>query len=347
MKKFNKEIKKITNLRKYNKESDVIAKIISLSYLTTSTEHILHDKFNKHPERDIIKLINKSVQLFHTIKTLSTFQKKNFESLIKVKGVLQKHKQLWQNIWPAYETKSEFQELIDFRIKRFKLNNITKLYKNKKIIEFGCGNGSISMGCIQTGAKSSYATDIGKNNIKFAKTFSKKLKINKKITFEVKDILKMKNGKNNYDFLICSAVLHHLKNFKDFDKAIKKISSYAKNKAFFFIYVAGKGGMRDSIQKRCVENFQNVSEVYIRKVLFNLNFTRAKITHLVDWFKADYLECTESKLEKILLQNNFYKIKRLKGPHKTDMDDNQMKEHKYSRLKFGTGDLRYLFQFKK
>ena len=31
---------------------------------------------------------------------------------------------------------------------------------------------------------------------------------------------------------------------------------------------------------------------------------------------------------------------------KTDMDLNQMKEHKFSNLKFGTGELRYLFQYK-
>ena len=64
--------------------------------------------------------------------------------------------------------------------------------------------------------------------------------------------------------------------------------------------MAGKGGMRDSIQKTCVENCHNVDEVYIRKILTNLNFTRKKITHLVDWFKADYLECTEQKLKYIL-----------------------------------------------
>ena len=44
-------------------------------------------------------------------------------------------------------------------------------------------------------------------------------------------------------------------------------------------------------------------------------------------------------------KNNFDMIKRLKGPHKTDMDINQMREHKFSKLKFGTGELRYLFKY--
>ena len=347
MKIYNKAIKKITNLKRYNKQSDVLAKIISLAYLTTSTESILHDKNNKNPEKGVVEYINKSLNLFHMLRSFSKFQKNNSVSIVKKIGVLKKHKKLWQNIWPAYESQKEFQDLVDFRNKRFQFNNIIKFYKNKTVAEFGCGNGSISIGCIQTGAKSAYATDIGKNNIKFAKMYSKKMGINKKIKFEVKDILKIKNGKNNFDFLVCSAVLHHLKNFSDFNKAIKKIATYAKDKSYFFVYVAGKGGMRDSIQKRCVENFQNVDEVYIRKVLTDLNFTRKKITHLVDWFKADYLECTEQKLNSILIKNNFNLVKRLKGPHLTDMDLNQMVEHKFSKVKFGTGELRYLFQYRK
>jgi hypothetical protein len=45
-------------------------------------------------------------------------------------------------------------------------------------------------------------------------------------------------------------------------------------------------------------------------------------------------------------KNNFYVVKRLKGPHKTDMDINHMKEHNFSKIKFGTGELRYLFRYK-
>ena len=42
------------------------------------------------------------------------------------------------------------------------------------------------------------------------------------MNFIKSDILNLKDGKHNYDFLICSAVLHHLKNFNAFNKAIKK-----------------------------------------------------------------------------------------------------------------------------
>ncbi len=347
MKLFKKNLQKIFALKKFNKKSDIIPKIISLAYLSTVSENVLHDKNANEPEKKIVYLINDTVDLFLKLKKLNEFQNFNNLKISKSQTVLTKHKQLWQNIWPEYKSISKYKELINFRNKRFRFNNLQNLYKKKRVIEFGCGNGSISIGCIRDGAKFAFASDIGKNNIKFAKKMSKILKISKKIHFKESDILKLKNGKNDFDFLICSAVLHHLKNYKDFDKAIKKISTYAKKNSYFFIYVAGKGGMRDAIQKSCVENFHNVSEIDIRKTLTDLNFTRNKITHLVDWFKADYMECTPKKLINIMKKNNFDVVKRLNGPHKTDMDINQMREHKFSKLKFGTGELRYLFTFKK
>jgi hypothetical protein len=43
----------------------------------------------------------------------------------------------------------------------------------------------------------------------------------------------------------------------------------------------------------------------------------------------------------------FKKYKRLKGPHKNDLDINQMKKDKTSVIKFGTGELRYICEYKK
>ena len=46
--------------------------------------------------------------------------------------------------------------------------------------------------------------------------------------------------------------------------------------------------------------FKNIDPVSIRKILENLNFSREKITHLVDWFKAIYLQTKPNELLKVL-----------------------------------------------
>ena len=49
-----------------------------------------------------------------------------------------------------------------------------------------------------------------------------------------------------------------------------------------------------------------------------------------------YIVQTKIKdLINITNKSGFRLIRRLKGPHKTDMDINQLKEHKFSKIKFG------------
>ena len=88
----------------------------------------------------------------------------------------------------------------------------------------------------------------------------------------------------------------------------------------------------------------DVDMLYIVKVLNDLNFTQEKILYVVDAFKAVYLQTTIKDLINTTSKSGFKLIRRLKGPHKTDMDINQLSEHKFSKIKFGTGELRYLFQ---
>ena len=99
------------------------------------------------------------------------------------------------------------------------------------------------------------------------------------------------------------------------------------------------------IQDACIKCFKNIDPVSIRKILENLNFSREKITHLVDWFKAIYLQTKPNELLKVLKKLGFKNFRRLSGPHKNDLDINQIKTHKDSKIKFGSGELRYICQF--
>ena len=51
MKLFKKNLQKIFALKKFNKKSDIIPKIISLAYLSTVSENVLHDKNANEPEK--------------------------------------------------------------------------------------------------------------------------------------------------------------------------------------------------------------------------------------------------------------------------------------------------------
>jgi SAM-dependent methyltransferase len=188
--------------------------------------------------------------------------------------------------------------------------------------------------------------DFGKKNIAAAKKWSKKYKFKNKMKFICADILKFR-PKKKFDFIICSAVLHHLKNYSQIIKAFKNIRTACKDGTNLYFYVRGHGGIRSLIQESCVKCFKKVDATVIKNHLQGLNFSREKITHLLDWFKAIYLQTKPEKLHKLFKDFGFKKYKRLKGPHKNDLDINQMKKDKTSVIKFGTGELRYICEYKK
>ena len=90
--------------------------------------------------------------------------------------------------------------------------------KNLKILDLGCGGGIICEPLARLGAQVT-GIDFSPNNIKAAKTHSKKNKL--KINYISKDIEKSKlNGK--FDIILMFEVLEHLDNWKKIITNIKK-----------------------------------------------------------------------------------------------------------------------------
>lgn len=97
------------------------------------------------------------------------------------------------------------------------LNNIEK---NSNVLDIGCGFG-ITPYKIAEKAKKVVAIDINKYNIERAK----KTYVRNNIIYINTDATKY-NFKDNFDYIILSNVLEHIKNRNDFLKKIKKLTKY-------------------------------------------------------------------------------------------------------------------------
>lgn len=330
------EIKKIFKTKVFTDYS----KVISLTYLTCAIEEILTNPKEKNPVKKINVLLDDVKKILFFFKKFEPHQIKNKIKFYEAFKFKKNHLELWQKIWPDYLNDKDFKNLIEYRGKRLDFNKITE-FRKKEILDVGCGNGSITFACLKRGAKGAIGVDFGKNNLKLAKFWSKKYGYNHRTKFIHQDILKLKINKK-FDFIVCSAVLHHLKNHREIKRVLKKISLHCKIGGHFYFFVRGQGGMRYLIQDMCQELLKNVDQEFIKKILVDLNFNQNKITHLLDWHKAIYLQTDKNKLLAFLKQIGFDDFRRLKGPHKNDMDLNQLKYHIKSSEKFGTGELRYI-----
>ena len=296
--------KKFSNLLRYlsnhgNNYSYTYGRVICLSYLAIEAEKIFFNPKNNQPVSDIIKIIDQSKNIFESLITFSKFQDKNIKMTEVNKSFSSYHRNLWNNIWPEFHNQKDLIDLINWRGARIDYNKISE-FKNKSFIDFGCGNGSTAFAFLQRGAKHGHLIDFGEKSIKAAKVYSKKLNLTKKTSFEVADITKYRTNKK-YDFVICSAALHHLKDTNTIFKTLKNFSKVCNDGAYFYVYTRGKGGMLNNMQDMVRTVFQKIDVEIIRKILFDVNLSRPKITFLVDYFKAIYLQHTPLEFENMMM----------------------------------------------
>ena len=331
--------KKILNKFKNSIKSDLSARILinHLIYLNLKTEILLYTK-NFNPEKIILKDINYLYSLINNIHNFKEFSSGKFN---RQKFILEKnHKTLFQKLWVNYTFDEYKKERLGRYIKRIEINKIQGLIKNKKIVDFGCGHGNFLMSMIKFKPKECVGIDYGKNSIDYANKFRKKFYPDQNISFLIRSVYQSKLKKNYFGFAIQNGVFHHL----DYEnKAYEEVYRVLKSGGYFWVYTDGGGGVRDFVWDLSQKLLKNIDNNIIQNQIRSIGLTTNKEYHLGDGLSARYrhtdLKGIKAKFKKI----GFKYIRQLTGGFKTDIDYPNSKD-KYFRKKFGSGDLRLLFQ---
>lgn len=95
------------------------------------------------------------------------------------------------------------------RSRNFINNWLLARCRGKKILDYGCGNGEISIFLAKNGAKV-IGIDISNISIENAKKKAIEEGVEKNTSFFVMDAEKLEFKENSFDIIVCSGVLHHL-----------------------------------------------------------------------------------------------------------------------------------------
>lgn len=105
------------------------------------------------------------------------------------------------------------------------IENLRKYKKKGKILDAGCGNGTLSIRLAEAGYDLN-SIDLSKRSISFFYNKIKKLNLDKKIKIRQESILKMSYPSDSFDGIVCGEVLEHLKNdvvaLREFNRVLKK-----------------------------------------------------------------------------------------------------------------------------
>jgi len=320
------------------------AKVICLVNMGMRYEKISFDtNLSQHPYILVDKIVDETIIMFNNIME-TNFIEDQKNTIIDTKSLEkeEKHKELFSEIWNRYNDE-EFQEYINRYTFRIEVNKLEPYIQDKKVIDFGCGNGVFCFASNIKGAKEVHGIDFGANSIQYAQNVAKrKNMIN--AHFKVATVYDTGYENDYFDFAIQNGVFHHT---NDENKAIREVKRVLKEKGWLWYYTDGEGGISYDIWDLAVSILEDTPVLFIEKILEGMNLSRNKIAHIMDNLSATYAHTSWDEITNRLKSMGFDNFQRVTGGTDTDFDLDVIEKDPYGKEKFGEGDIRILCQLVK
>lgn len=170
-------------------------------------------------------------------------------------------------------------------------------FKNKKVLELGCGSGENSLYFINNGALGYLGTDISSNMINFAKEKYHDVKIK----FEVMAMEDLSKLTGKYDVVVSSLAIHYVENF---NKLCHDVYNILNDKGYFIFSQEHPIGTGVILNKEC--NLKDTIKIgdkdYFLVSDYNNNGKR-----VVNWYDQSVVKYHRnfSYIINTILKNNF------------------------------------------
>ena len=274
---------------------------------------------------------------------------KSLKNFINSSCKLGAYKNPW--LYKKYDTQDLFGKLWVERFNQKKIDSLSvlidllkrsgfnlKFFKNKKILDIGCGSGRFTLAFAKLGAKLSVGVDLGDDGLKIGKSIAKKNKI-KNIKFYKSNVLKLPFKKNSFDFVFCKGVLHHTGNTY---RGLSELKRVLKKNSNAFIYLYGSGGIFWRTRKLMRNVMKKIPYDYTIRILNEIGMPARRTIFVDSWYVP-----IENHINQNILENWFKKNKiefrKYNNGKKTELEYMEKKE-KYFKEFFGSGELRYIIK---
>lgn len=261
------------------------------------------------------------------LNNLKLFQKKNVNT---------------QKLFGALWKERNAQKFLDSRktlFGIFKRNKIDlKYFKNKSILDMGCGSGRFTIAFSYLKPKKVVGVDLGDEGIEIGRNIVRRKKI-KNVKFIKSSVLNLPFKKNSFDFIFCKGVLHHTGNTF---RGLENIKKILKKNGKAFIYLYGSGGIFWYTRKKMRRVMKNISYNFTINILNLIGMPSRRTIFVDSWYVPIEDHINQKKLESWFNKNNFSYIK-YNNAIKTELEYMEKKDKLFSDL-YGSGELRYIIK---
>ena len=221
----------------------------------------------------------------------------------------------------------------------FKKNNFDiKFFKDKNILDMGCGSGRFTIALASFGAKSVIGVDLGVEGIKIGRANAKINKL-KNVKFINASVLDLPFEDNTFDFVFCKGVLHHTGNLK---KGLSEYYRVMKQKGSGFLYLYGSGGVFWNSRRKMRDIMKLIPLEYTIKVLDMIGMPAKRTIFVYSWYVPIEDHISKKEIENSFKKLGFSKFNRWKKGRKIELESVVFSKKKDASNLWGEGELRYI-----
>ena len=259
------------------------------------------------------------------------FKKNKKKKLLIETGIV------YGNFWKKFSKKENLnsKNYILERFRQFKSfkNNF---FKNKSIIDVGCGGGRYTNALTLLGAKKVVGIDYSDDGLKIAKSNYKA----KNLLFKKQNILKIKYKDNSFDIVYSNGVIHHT---SDLQKGIKELVRICKPGGYIYLYLYGKGGIYWNARKKMNKLMKDIPQIYSQNLLDIIGMPNNRFIFMDNWYVPIEKHPSHKEVYKILESLKVSNIEKMTSGRSTDLETG-LKRYKGSKIIWGEGEIRLLIK---
>jgi ubiquinone/menaquinone biosynthesis C-methylase UbiE len=236
-------------------------------------------------------------------------------------------------LWKNFLKKDNLQAI---KLIKNRLPNAKKIFKDKLVLDAGCGGGRYTNAILTFGAKKVVGVDYGVQGLSIARKNYKK----KKLFFKKENVLKLSFKDNTFDVVFSNGVLHHTQNVK---KGISELVRVCKEGGSIWLYLYSKGGIFWYSRKLMNKLMKNIPYNYSQNVLDLIGLPQNRFIFMDNWYVPIENHLGHDEIIKYLNSLGVTKIKKIYTKIPTDFE-NALIKYKNSSQMWGEGEIRFLIQ---
>lgn len=257
-----------------------------------------------------------------------------------VQNIEHKHDDVFGATFAMYDEAEMARFIEPFRI-RFQRNKIdaAALFKGKKCLDAGCGNGRGSLFMAMNGATEIHSLDVSQTNVESTARNAKIFGFDNIIKPRLSTLENIDFQDETFDFVWCNGVLMHTHNP---DTCLSELTRVLKTGGKTWIYVYGSGGVYWYSVYKIRDLLKDVSESKLIETLELLQTPVSFLAEYLDDWKAPYLRTyTDADFGGRMQGLGFENV--TPQPFGTDYDtSHRINTYPADKVWLGEGDLRYL-----